>query len=58
MNNYNIKIETLEKALIYMIAEGCLEKDETIEDLISFARSMGQNNTNFVIAKINQWANS
>ena len=55
---YNISQETLEKALIYMKSEEYLEQDETIEDLLSYARSMAGNDTYFITAKINQWANS
>ena len=57
LNTYKINTETLERALIFMKENGHLEQDETVEDLLSYARSMAGNDSYFVVDKINQWSN-
>ena len=58
MQSYNISQEVLNKALSYMKEEGYLDDGHTVEDLLSMARSMGENDAPFVIYKINQWADA
>lgn len=57
-NNYCLSNETLEKALTYMKKEGYIETTDTVEDLISFTRTMTEDIPFMVKAKITQWANS
>ena len=58
MNNYKLDQQTLEKALNHMQSEGYLEPNSTIDDLISFTRSMVEDIPFMVTAKIKQWANA